>query len=162
MILIGERINAGFKDIAAAIREKDPGPVEKWAKLQAERGADYLDVNIGAASRKPEDMAWLVKTVQEAVSTKISVDSTNAEIMEAGLLALDGRGALINSTTADSEKLERLVPLAVKHNASLLGVAMDERGARRMPTGGWKTRQRSLPRQWREDWSPIGLSSTPS
>lgn len=129
MILIGERINAGFKDIARAIQEKDPELVKNWAVKQAEQGADYLDVNIGAASKKPEDMAWLVQTVQEAVPTKISVDSTNVEIMEAGLEALDGRGALINSTTADPGKLERLVPLATKYNTSLLGVAMDERGS---------------------------------
>jgi len=129
MILIGERINAGFKDIARAIREKDPAPVKSWAEKQAQRGADYLDVNIGAASRKPEDMAWLVKTVQETVPTKISVDSTNLEIVEAGLEAVDGRGALLNSTTADPGKLERLVPLAVKYDVSLLGVAMDERGS---------------------------------
>jgi len=129
MILIGERVNAGFKDIARAIQEKDPEPVTTWAKKQAERGADYIDVNIGAASKKPEDMAWLVKTVQEAVPNKISVDSTNVEIMEAGLEVIDGRGALANSTTADPGKLETLVPLAAKYNASLLGVAMDERGS---------------------------------
>ena len=129
MILIGERINAGFKDIGAAIREKDPTAVEKWAKLQAEQGADYLDVNIGAASRDPEDMAWLVRTTAAVVPTKISVDSTNFELMKAGLEALEGREALINSTTADPAKLEQLVPLAVKYNASLLGLAMDERGS---------------------------------
>lgn len=129
MILIGERINAGFKDIAAAIRGKDPAAVETWAKAQAEAGANYLDVNIGAASRDPADMAWLVKTVQNAVPTNISVDSTKVEVIEAGLEALDGRGAVINSTTADPAKLEKLVPLAVKHNATLLGVAMDERGS---------------------------------
>ncbi|MFC2099363.1 dihydropteroate synthase [Candidatus Bipolaricaulota bacterium] len=129
MILIGERINAGFKDIAAAIREKDPTAVERWAKLQAEHGADYLDVNIGAASRDPEDMAWLVRTTTAVVPNKISVDSTNIEIMKAGLEALDGREALINSTTADPSKLEKLVPLAVQYNASLLGLAMDERGS---------------------------------
>jgi 5-methyltetrahydrofolate corrinoid/iron sulfur protein methyltransferase len=129
VILIGERINAGFKDIAAAIREKDPAAVEKWAKAQTEAGADYLDVNIGAASRDPADMAWLVETVQKAVPTMISVDSTKVEAVEAGLEAIDGRGCLINSTTADPEKLEKLIPLAVKHNASLLGLAMDERGS---------------------------------
>lgn len=129
MILIGERINAGFKDIAAAIREKDPTAVEKWAKLQTEQGADYLDVNIGAASRDPEDMAWLVRTTAAVVPTMISVDSTKIEAVQAGLEALDGRGCLINSTTADPVKLEKLVPLAVKHNASLLGLAMDERGS---------------------------------
>jgi 5-methyltetrahydrofolate corrinoid/iron sulfur protein methyltransferase len=129
MILIGERINAGFKDIANAIRTKDPTAVKKWAVAQAEAGATYLDVNIGAASRDPADMAWLVETVQKAVSTKISVDSTKIEAIEAGLDVIDGRGVLINSTTADPGKLEKLVPLAVKHNATLLGLAMDERGS---------------------------------
>jgi len=74
-------------------------------------------------------MAWLVKTVQDTVPTKISVDSTNYEILKAGLEALDGRGALINSTTADPAKLEKLIPLAVEHKTSLLGLAMDERGS---------------------------------
>jgi 5-methyltetrahydrofolate corrinoid/iron sulfur protein methyltransferase len=129
MILIGERINAGFKDIANAIRTKDSAAVEKWAVAQSEAGATYLDVNIGAASRDPADMAWLVETVQEAVSTKISVDSTKIEAIEAGLDAIDGRGVLINSTTADPGKLEKIVPLAVKHNAMLLGLAMDDRGS---------------------------------
>jgi len=129
MILIGERINAGFKDVANAIREKKPDAIVKWAKAQAEAGATYLDVNIGAASRDPADMAWLVETVQKAVPTMISVDSTKIDVVRAGLEALDGRGCLINSTTADPEKLEKLVPMAVKHNASLLGLAMDERGS---------------------------------
>jgi 5-methyltetrahydrofolate corrinoid/iron sulfur protein methyltransferase len=129
MILIGERINASFKDIARAIQEKKKGPVQEWARKQAEAGADYLDVNIGAASRNPEDMAWLVETVQEAVPTPISVDSTNIEIVKAGLAATDGRPMLINSTTADDKKLEQLIPLAVEYNAGLIGVAMDERGS---------------------------------
>jgi len=129
MILIGERINAGFKDIAHAIRTKDPTAVEKWAVAQAEAGATYLDVNIGAASRDPADMAWLVDVVQKAVPTKISVDSTKIQTIEAGLEAIDGRGVLINSTTADPAKLEKIVPLAVKHDALLLGLAMDDRGS---------------------------------
>ena len=129
MILIGERINAGFKDIANAIRTKDPTAVGKWAVAQTEAGATYLDVNIGAASRDPADMAWLVETVQRVVPTKISVDSTKIEAIEAGLDVIDGRGVLINSTTADPGKLEKIVPLAVKHNATLLGLAMDERGS---------------------------------
>ena len=129
MILIGERINAGFKDIKQAILDKDKGPIERWAKLQTEAGADYLDVNLGAASKRPEDMAWLVETVQEAVPTPLSVDSTNLEILKAGLAALDGRPALINSTTADDAKLEQMVSLALEYDAGLIGIAMDERGS---------------------------------
>lgn len=129
MILIGERINAGFKDIARAVRDKDPGPVQRWAERQAAQGAQYLDLNIGAVSKRPADMEWLVEVVQAAVPTPICVDSTRVEVLRAGVQAGDGRSVLINSTTADPGKLEQLVPLAVEHGASLLGVAMDERGS---------------------------------
>ncbi|NOX45056.1 MAG: dihydropteroate synthase [Caldiserica bacterium] len=129
MILIGERINAGFKDIARAIREKAAGPIQEWARKQAAAGADYIDVNIGAASRDPADMAWLVRVVQEAVPTPISVDSNRPEVLRAGLEVLDGRPALVNSTTADDDKLAEIVPLAVEYGAGLIGVAMDQRGS---------------------------------
>lgn len=140
MILIGERINAGFKDIGRAIQGKDKGPVQEWARRQAAAGASYLDVNIGAVSKDPRDMVWLVQMVQEAVPTPISVDSTQPEVLRAGLEVLDGRPVLINSTTADDGRLARVVPLAVEFHASLLGLAMDERGsppdvARRVENG---------------------------
>ncbi len=129
MILIGERINAGFKDIGRAIRERAKGPIQEWARRQADCGADYLDLNIGAVSKDPRDMAWLVQVVQEAVPTPIAVDSTQPEVLRAGLEALDGRPALVNSTTAEEEKLRKIIPLAVEHGASLIGVVSDERGS---------------------------------
>jgi len=130
MILIGERINGSFKDIGAAIKERNKGPIAEWARRQAQAGADYLDVNMGAASKNPDDMIWLIKTVQEAVDTPISVDSTKVEILEAGLSAIKpGREIMVNSTTAEDGKLEKIIPLALKYNASLIGVVMDERGS---------------------------------
>ncbi|MGQ9700599.1 MAG: dihydropteroate synthase [Candidatus Bipolaricaulaceae bacterium] len=129
MILIGERINAGFKDIAQAIREKAKEPIQSWARKQTAAGADYLDLNIGAVSKDPRDMAWLVQVVQEAVPTPISVDSTQPEILRAGLEAGDGRPFLINSTTAEDNRLEKIVPVAIKYNASLIGVVSDEQGS---------------------------------
>ncbi len=140
MILIGERINAGFKDIGRAIKEKDPRPVIKWAKVQTQAGANYLDVNIGAVSKDPQDLVWLIRVVQEAVPTAISIDSTQPELLEAGVEALDGRPALLNSTTAEDRKLAQVVGLAARCGGALLGVAMDERGspqdvARRVENG---------------------------
>ncbi|HIP98973.1 TPA: methyltetrahydrofolate--corrinoid methyltransferase, partial [Candidatus Bipolaricaulota bacterium] len=79
--------------------------------------------------RDPEDMAWLVEVVQGAVPTPISVDSNRPEVIEAGLEALDGRAALVNSTTADDGKLEAIVPLAAGAGAGIIGVAMDARGS---------------------------------
>ena len=67
MIFVGERINTGFKDIKQAVIDKDPKPLQEWAKKQTEAGADYLDVNLGAVSTKPEDMCWMIESVQAVV-----------------------------------------------------------------------------------------------
>ena len=64
MIFIGERINAGFKDIKAAIENKDPDPIKAWAVKQTNAGATYLDVNMGTASNKGEDLCWMIECVQ--------------------------------------------------------------------------------------------------
>lgn len=74
-------------------------------------------------------MAWLVQVVQEAVPTPISVDSTQPEILRAGLEHSDGRPFLINSTTAEDSGSEKILLLAVKYNASLIGVVSDEQGS---------------------------------
>ncbi|MCK4418803.1 dihydropteroate synthase, partial [Candidatus Aerophobetes bacterium] len=128
MILIGERINGGFKDIQRAVGEKDKTILKKWAKRQAEAGADYLDVNIGAVSNKVEDFLWMIETVQETVETSISIDCNKVEFIKKAL-EICQKPPLINSTTAHDEKLEEIIPLAVKYGASLIGVCMDEAGS---------------------------------
>ena len=61
MIFIGERINAGFKDVKRAIQEKDADVIKEWAKKQANAKANYIDVNLGTASNKPEDLCWMIE-----------------------------------------------------------------------------------------------------
>lgn len=133
MILIGERINGSFKDIGAAIKEKNNGPVQDWAKKQTEAGADYLDVNLGAVSKSPEDFRWLIETVCEAVPTPLSIDCSKLDLMRVGLetyrAVASDRALVINSTTAEESKLMPLVELAVKYDGGLIGVVMDERGS---------------------------------
>ncbi len=128
MILIGERINGGFQDISKAIKEKNPEPIQKWAKTQTEKGANFLDINMGTATKDPEDMVWLVEITQQAVDTKISIDSSRPEVVEKALETCKHE-AMINSTTAEKTKLDSLVPLAVKYDANLMGVTSDEDGS---------------------------------
>jgi len=128
MIFIGERINGGFKDIQRAVKEKNESIIQRWAKIQSEAGADYLDVNMGAASNKADDFIWMVETVQEAVETPISIDSNKITFIEKALKVCK-HPPIINSTTADKEKLDQIIPLVVEYNASLIGLCMDKKGA---------------------------------
>jgi 5-methyltetrahydrofolate corrinoid/iron sulfur protein methyltransferase len=130
MILIGERINGMFKDVREAILNRDPEPVKRHAVLQTQCGARYLDVNTGptvAAEDQPGVMEWLVKVTQEASLLPCCIDSTNPDAIEAGLRVHRGR-AMINSTTADQEKMDIYLPMAAKYGAAIIGLALNEKG----------------------------------
>ena len=129
MIAVGERINGMFKDVRKAVQKKDPGPVIDLAQKQTEAGAGYLDINVGtAAEDQLAAMRWLVETVQGACKTPIALDSQKPPVIKAGLEVCDGRDVMINSVSGDPEKLDVYMPLAVKHNASLVALTMNVEG----------------------------------
>lgn len=128
MLIIGEKINIITKKIAKAIEEKDTKPIEEMAIIQVEAGANMLDVNIGPARKAgPEVMEWLVKTIQKVVDVPLCLDTTNSEATEAGLKVHKGK-ALINSTSAAPARMSQMLPLAKKYEASIIGLALAERG----------------------------------
>lgn len=131
MLIIGELINGMYRQVGKAIVEKDKKVIQQIAKKQIEQGADILDVNIGPVAKDPVDaMKWLTETIQEAVDAPLCFDSTKIGVIEAGL-KLAKKKAIINSTTADDEKLNTLLPLAKKYNAGIIGLAMDKTGVPR-------------------------------
>ncbi len=126
MEIIGERINGMFKDIKAAIINKDPEPVKEWAIKQTKMGAAFLDISAGASAENPlEAMKFLIEAAQSVVDTPLCLDSTNYDIIEEGL-KLCRVPALINSCHADRYKIERVFPMAVKYGAKIIGLAMSE------------------------------------
>jgi 5-methyltetrahydrofolate corrinoid/iron sulfur protein methyltransferase len=128
LYIIGELINGMYNNIGKALKEKDKAVVQKCALEQIEAGADALDVNCGPASRKPlEDIQWLVQAIQEVTDKPLAIDSSKPDVIESGLKALKNK-AIINSTTADTDKLERLVPLAKQYNAKLIGLTISKKG----------------------------------
>jgi 5-methyltetrahydrofolate corrinoid/iron sulfur protein methyltransferase len=128
MIFIGERINAGFKDIKEAIVARDKDVIREWARKQADAKADYIDVNLGTASNKPEDLCWMIEAVQEEVDLPVSIDNNKpAMLIEA--VPICKRPPLVNSTTAEDSKLDSLLPIVAEHGASIIGLVMDETGS---------------------------------
>jgi len=128
MFIVGELINGMYKKVGAAIQEKNKKTIQDLAVAQTNAGASALDVNCGPASAKPaEDIKWLVETIQEVVNTPLALDSTKSDVIEAGLSIAKSQ-TVINSTSADQEKLDILVPMALKYNSSLIGLAMNKKG----------------------------------
>ncbi len=128
MFIIGELINGMYKNIGKAIKEKDKAVIQRCALAQVQAGADALDVNCGPASSNPvSDIQWLAEAIQEVTDRPLAIDSSRPQVIEAGLKALKNKG-IINSTTADTEKLNTLVPLAKKYNAKLIGLTISAKG----------------------------------
>jgi len=69
----------------------------------------------------------MIETVQKAVDTAICIDTNKPGILAEAIRACRP-GALINSTTAAEEKLDAMMPVAVEHGASIIGLVMDESG----------------------------------
>ena len=135
MFVIGERINGMFNDVERAIQEHDPAPIQELARRQVAGGANALDINVGPASKdKLGTMQWLVEVSQEAVDVPLCIDTTNAEVMRAGLEACEGN-AIINSTTGEEERMAAILPIAAEFNCPLIGLTIDAEGVPRDADG---------------------------
>lgn len=128
MYLIGERINAGFKDIKMAVINKTGDIIKEWAIKQSNAGADYLDVCMGTASNKVDDLLWMVETVQEVTDVPISIDNNKIEMLKE-VMPICKKPPLVNSVTAIDEKMDALFPIIQKYNASVICLVMDEKGS---------------------------------
>ena len=132
--IIGERINpTGRKAFAEQLRGGDLSTVTVDAVGQVEAGADVLDVNAGIPLvDEPELLKSMLLTVQDAVDVPICIDSSVIEALEAGLSVYEGR-ALVNSVTAEDERLTEILPLVARHGAAVIGLANDETGIPETP-----------------------------
>jgi 5-methyltetrahydrofolate--homocysteine methyltransferase len=119
--IIGERINpTGRKAMAAELREGNLTTVKRDALAQQEAGATILDVNAGVPGiDQPALMVRLVEELSQLVTLPLSIDTTDADTLEAGLRIYPGR-ALVNSVSAEPERLEKFLPIAKKYGAAIL------------------------------------------
>jgi len=129
LAFIGERINpTARKKLAQDIKDGSMRMVLEEARKQVNSGAPVLDINMGVPGiDEAAAMKKAVLNIQSAVDAPVSIDSTSIEAVEEGLKAFAGR-PLINSTTGEDRHLERLLPLAKKYGAAILGLCLDEKG----------------------------------
>jgi len=128
MIIIGEKINSTRKDMAQAISQNDAAYIQKIALEQVNAGANMLDVNCATQiDNEPAKMAWLVKIVQGRINIPLVIDSPNPLAIESALKVHQGQ-SIINSTTAEPDRIKQIFPLAQKYRAGLIALCIDEKG----------------------------------
>ena len=132
MLVIGECINASIQSVAQAIGTRDREFIQNLAKVQADAGADFIDVNVGAGdssqSKQIETIEWVIEAVQEITDKPLTIDSDLHVIIEAALGKYKGETIMINSVTAEPERLETIGSLAAKSKARLVALAMGAEG----------------------------------
>jgi 5-methyltetrahydrofolate--homocysteine methyltransferase len=124
--LIGERINpTGRRIFQEQLRAGDLSAIERDVKAQVEGGADVLDVNMGVPmTDEPELLAKAITMVQNLTDRPVCIDSSVVEALEAGLAVYQGR-ALVNSITAEDDRMAAILPLVKKYDAAIIALPND-------------------------------------
>ncbi|MDQ6883838.1 MAG: dihydropteroate synthase [Candidatus Dormibacteraeota bacterium] len=133
-VMIGERINpTGRKVLGAEMVAGRMDRVKADAVAQVEAGAQMLDVNAGVPGiDEPALLVATIRAVNEVTDVPICIDSSVIEALEAALQVYEGK-ALVNSVTAEDERLDRILPVVKKYGAAVIGMANDETGITMVP-----------------------------
>ena len=126
--IIAEKINGTRLRVAQAINDRDVAFIQDLAKQQAQIDATaWLDVNAGTApQREPEDLIWLVETVQAVVDKPLALDSANPAALKAALGAVKQK-PLINSISLEPGRLD-VFPIVAENKCPAVALAMDGKG----------------------------------
>ncbi len=128
MLAIGENIQILSNKVNEAVKNRDAEFIQQMVKQQAEAGANFIDLNIGRQKKRGvEIMGWIVDAAQEVADVNLSLDTTNVAAIQEGLKHCK-KQAMINSASADPERLEALMPLAKEYNAKIIALAMGKEG----------------------------------
>jgi 5-methyltetrahydrofolate corrinoid/iron sulfur protein methyltransferase len=129
MYIIGENIHIISPKVKVALRDKDARFFQELAVRQVDAGAKALDLNLGPRKKDWQEVfPWMVETVEAVVDVPLSFDSTNVMGIEAGLQKVTKAQPIINSTSAEPERLAKVPPLAKKYNARLIALTMGKSG----------------------------------
>jgi cobalamin-dependent methionine synthase I len=129
MYIIGENIHIISEKVKAALQERDAKFFQDLAVRQVAAGANAIDINLGPRKKDGEEVfPWMVNLIEEVIDVPICFDSTNLVGIEAGLKKVTKAQPIINSTSAEPERLEKVPLVAKKYNARLVALTMGSTG----------------------------------
>lgn len=124
MKIIGENIHILSPKVKEALANRDKAFFQESAVRQVEAGAWAVDLNIGPQKKLGHEiLPWMVQAVQEVVDVPLCLDTTNLGAIEAACEVVR-RQPIINSTSGEAERLEKVPLVAAKYNTKLIGLTM--------------------------------------
>ncbi|MCL2533631.1 MAG: methionine synthase [Nocardiaceae bacterium] len=137
ILMIGERTNSnGSKAFREAMIAEDYQKCIDIAKDQTRDGAHMLDLNVDYVGRDgAADMAALASRFATASTLPIMLDSTEPDVLRAGLEHLGGRSAVNSVNYEDGDgptsRYQRIMKLVKEHGAAVVALTIDEEGQAR-------------------------------
>jgi 5-methyltetrahydrofolate--homocysteine methyltransferase len=141
-LAVGERTNAnGSKAFREAMLAEDWDTCEAMAREQVKEGSHLVDLCVDYVGRDgTRDMDELARRFAERITAPVMLDSTEPDVIEAGLQRYGGK-AVINSVNledgdAPGTRFDRVLTLAREYGAAVVCTCIDEQGQARTPE--WK------------------------
>lgn len=137
-LLIGKGLPTVLINDQLRIMEQDPAIFEQLQKKEFSRlleiaktgqaaGLDMVDILIFHPDLdEVELLPRIARAIRDEVGCPIALDSRNVEALEAALKELHPYKALINSVSAEKEKMEAILPLAKKYEAAMVGMPIGD------------------------------------
>jgi len=143
-LIIGERTNAnGSRKFREALLAGDLDTIVQMGKDQVAESAHLLDVCVDYVGRDGvADMQAVGARLSTEVTAPVVLDSTEPEVMRAGLEQLGGRAVLNSANLEDGDgegsRADAVFRLAREHGAAVICLLIDETGQAR--DADWKLR----------------------
>ena len=129
MYIIGENIHIISEKVKEALINRDREFFMDLAVRQVEAGASAVDINLGPRKKDwAEVFPWMVEAVESVVDVPLSIDTTNIDGMEAALKTIKKNQPILNSTSAEPNRLEKIPLLAKKYGAKVIALTMAAEG----------------------------------
>jgi 5-methyltetrahydrofolate--homocysteine methyltransferase len=156
-LAIGERTNAnGSRAFRDALLAEDWEKCVEIARDQIRDGAHMLDLSVDYVGRDgAADISQIASRFATASTLPIVLDSTEPNVLKAGLEHLGGR-CVINSVNYEdgdgpTSRFAKIMPLVKEHGASVVALTIDEEGQAR--DAEWKLRiARRLIHDLHDNW----------
>src|SRR5436190_3581847 len=143
-LVVGERTNTnGSKKFRESMLEEDWETCVQMAREQVKEGSHVLDVCVDYVGRDgTTDMDEIASRFATQASIPLVFDSTEPQVMEAGLQHFGGKAILNSANLEDGDgegaRLDRVFKLAREYGAAVVCMTIDEEGQAR--TTDWKFR----------------------